>query len=125
MPKRKKRFSFNQLIIVIILIMAITIGIDYYFNVRQHLPQNSSTPISESNSIPVASSVPNSNINSSPATPFAENGFQLKTYRDENNQFEFQYPIYTPSDPACPSLEENPNGFNFRRFFFFHQRSLG
>jgi len=58
--------------------MAITIGIDYYFNVRQHLPQNSSTPISESNSIPVASSVPDSILILRPQLLLPKMVFNLK-----------------------------------------------
>ncbi len=121
MPRRKKVFGFSQFIIVAVLMVAVWIAADYYFNVYRHNPTE--TPDPE----PVAD-VPAPPAQTAPPAQeelVPEDGFRLQTYRDEVLGFEFQYPVYAQGDAKCPSVEKTENGINLGMFFFAAAKKEG
>jgi hypothetical protein len=112
MPRRKKGFGFNQFIIMAVLVVGTWIAADWYFNVyRSSLAKNSAG--APAPAAPGPAAIPAAGEEAAPAL---EDGFRLETYRDADNGFEFQYPVYSQNDPGCPSLVERSDGFDLGQF---------
>jgi len=114
MPRRKKGFNFNQLIIAAVIIVATWIAADYYFNVYRR-PESVAAPevmtAPESASKPAAAPV-------APAEPevVSSDGFAMQSYRDDRYKIEFQYPVYSKEDVRCPLIKKTDNGFEIGMF---------
>ncbi len=116
MPRRKKGFNFNQFIVITVLFIGVWIAADYYFNVYRHTQKETSDQKAiPSVNQPAVTPAPTVTV-SEESVP--EDDFKLETYRDENNKFEFQYPVYRQPDPGCPIIKKNAAGFDLGMFFF-------
>jgi hypothetical protein len=115
MPRRKKSFNFNQLVIAAVLIVATWIAADYYFNIYRH-PQTETVPEEAAPPATVTDTLPSVPAAQTEPEVISADGFVTATYRDDRYGIEFQYPVYGKEDSRCPVIEKTDSGFNLGMF---------
>jgi hypothetical protein len=112
MPRRKKGFNLNLILVCLVLVVGTWIAADYYFNVARQPKKEPAVEVADTQ--PAAKETPAS-AQKEPVAPEIS-AFETKTYRDDRFGFEFQYPEAVKDTVLCPKFEKTDDGFNLNIF---------